>query len=156
VLDHIRRIMGVLSRWLDTWKNYQEEDPQHLKFDTRYLPKIKKSMRTLERYHSELADLEHEQKRNDAKIKEKINMQARDISTYVLKLAMIANLLTSLSQAMSVLSIPGLPFALSIGSFLLTLAVIEVACVVCITYSSGPLGKVLAHPYRRLFRPRYI
>jgi len=124
--------MGVLSRWLDAWKDYQKDDPRHLRFDTRYLPNIKKSMRTLERYHSKLAELEQELKRNDAKINQKINVEVRDIQTYVLKLAIIAVLLTPISQAMSVFNMPGLPFAFSFGSFLLTVVIIEVVWVVCI------------------------
>lgn len=132
-LDHIQRIMGVLSKWLDAWKYYQQDDARHLNSDTRYLPNIKKSMRTLERYHSTLTGLEQDLKKNDTKINQKINAEVRDIQNYVLKLAIIAVLLTPLSQAMSVFNMPGLPFGLSVGSFVATLLVIEVLWVVCIT-----------------------
>lgn len=131
-LDHIRRIMGVLSKWLDAWKDYQKDDPRHLQFDTRYLPNIKKSIRTLKRYHSMLAELKQDLKRNEAETKQRLHVQVRDAQSYAQTLAILIIVFSPLSQTISLFNMHDLPFALTPASFALSL--VFIGCMWAVVY----------------------
>lgn len=133
-LEHIRRVMTCLGDLLEAWKTFQSEDPRFLDVDVnaRYLPNIKRSFNTLDKYHKQLADLKKKLKRSEEKIKQQLHVQVRDGQSYGQTLAILIILFSPLSQVMSLFNMQGLPFALSPVSFAVSLA--GIGCMWVVVY----------------------